>query len=233
MALDEAVTTIVGNDDRAVDPPVRARVLRARADEVRAEARALADRRQFDGAAAVLRRMIEAVQAEPWFVTNDGSPLAVAVEQLVDEAAAMERKPSQEAYNAFRKATTNMGFTYDAPPSSRCITSATLSVAGILPPARLQVVRGDLAGQLFPLTKPRTILGRTAGADIVIRDADVSRQHLMITGQHGRFLAQDMGSTNSSWLNGRVLARPEVLSPGDVIRIGGVELRYEHVQHER
>ncbi len=220
-----------GASGRRVDPKVRAMVLRARADEVRAEARALADRRQFDGAAAVLRRMIQTVQAEPWFVTNDGSPLAEALEQLVDEAAAMERKPSQEAYNAFRKSTTTVGFTYDAAPSSRCIDSVTSIVAGALPLARLLVLTGDLAGRRFPLVKPRTIIGRTPTADVVISDANVSRQHLMITGQNGHFLVMDMGSTNTSQLNGHALSRPEPLAPGDVLCIGSVELRYE--QDER
>jgi Ca-activated chloride channel family protein len=216
-----------GTQGRRVDPAVRAMVLRARADEVRAEARALADRHQFDGAAAVLRRLIQAVQAEPWFVTNDGSPLAEAVEQLVDEAAAMERRPNQETYNAFRKATTSMGFTYSEAPITTCVESVTSSVAGLLPRARLVVLNGDLAGKRFPLTKGRTVIGRTPSADVVLDDANVSRQHLMINGQNGRFLAVDMGSTNTSRLNGSPISRPSPLTPGDVLHVGHVELRYE------
>ena len=210
-----------------VDPVVRAKVLCARADEARAEARALADRRQFEGAAAVLRRMIQAIQAEPWFVTNDGSPLAEAVEQLVDEATAMERRPSQEAYSVFRKATMVNGFTHSAPSSTHCSELAISRVAGVLPRAELVVLNGDLAGQRFPLVRAKAVIGRTPTADVVIRDDKVSRQHAAITGQDGRFSVMDLGSTNTSALNGRILSQPEVLSPGDVLRIGDVELRYE------
>ncbi len=89
------------------------------------------------------------------------------------------------------------------------------------------VLNGELAGQRFPLHKPKAIIGRTPSADMVIRDVKVSRQHVMITGQDGRFSAMDMGSTNTSALNGHVLSQPEPLTPGDVLRVGDVELRYE------
>ena len=86
---------------------------------------------------------------------------------------------------------------------------------------------GELAGQRFPLVKPKSVIGRTPSADVVIRDEKVSRQHVMITGQAGRFSVMDMGSTNTSALNGHVLSQPELLAPGDVLRVGDVELRYE------
>ncbi len=230
QALAATLDGEAGEGIRRVDPPARAQVLRARADEVRADARALADRGQFDGAAAVLRRLIKSIQAEPWFVSNDGSPIAEAVEQLVDDATAMERKPSQEVYRTYRKSTMATGLLSEAPsghgaaPHSR-LAQATL--AGKLPVARLVGVAGDVKGKVFPLVQPRTVLGRTAAADIALDDVNVSRQHLVIAGQGGRFLAIDLGSTNTSMVNGKLLARPVTLSPGDVIRVGDIEMRYE------
>ncbi len=230
QALQATLTAAVGEGARRVDPAVRSRVLRARADEVRAQARALADRGQFDGAAAVLRRLLQAIQAEPWFVSNDGSPIAEAVEQLVDEATAMERKPSQEDYSAYRKATLGTVLSSEAPsghgaaPHSRL---AQATVAGKLPVACLVVVTGELSGKRFPLTLPRIVVGRTSAADIALDDANVSRQHLVIAGQNGRYLAIDLGSTNTSMVNGHRLGRPVALAPGDVIRVGDIEMRYE------
>jgi Ca-activated chloride channel family protein len=229
LAIDEVLHIVVSDDDALVDPPVRARVLRARADEVRAEARALADRGQFDGAAAVLRRHVQAIEAEPWFARNDGSPLAEALEQLVDEAVAMERRPSQEAYKSFRK--TQIGTVLSAEEPSREKARRTQfairMVAGKLPEARLVVLSGEQAGRRFELVQPRIAIGRTSAADFPIYDAQVSRQHLVIAGQNGRFWAQDMGATNTSMVNGVSLARPVALSPGDIVRVGSVELRYE------
>jgi Ca-activated chloride channel family protein len=230
LTIVETLRTTVRDGARQVDPRVRAMVLRARSDEARGDARALADRGQYEGAAAVLRRQIQAIHAEPWFVANDGSPLAEAVEQLVDEAVAMERKPSQEDYRTFRKSqlgtvlSTEMPGGPDAGPRSRF---ALRAVAGQLPAARLVVLRGDLAGRTFVLAAPRTVIGRTTAADISLDDANVSRQHLVIAGQNGKFMAVDMGSTNTTLVNGQKLERPVPLSPGDVIRVGDVELRYD------
>jgi Ca-activated chloride channel family protein len=230
QTLEETIVAEVGEGDRRVAPPVRAKVLRARADEARAEARALADRGNFEGAAAVLRRQIRAVQAEPWFVGNDGSPLAEAVEQLVDEAAAMERKPSQEEYTNFRKSQIATILSAEAPsgphsaPRSRLAMS---TVAGRLPRARVVVLTGELAGRRYELGQARIVVGRTTAADITLDDPGVSRQHLAIAAQQGRFLAVDLGSTNTSLINGEPLVRPVPLATGDVIRVGSVDLRYE------
>lgn len=71
----------------------------------------------------------------------------------------------------------------------------------------LAVTQGPLKGKVFPITQPRVVLGR-AGADIVVADGEVSRQHcaLEIHGQRARLL--DLGSTNGTWVDGeRVEAR--------------------------
>jgi Ca-activated chloride channel family protein len=227
LLLEEVISTLVGDGERRVEPAARARVHCARADEVRAEARALADRGQFEGAAAVLRRHLQRIEAEPWFVRNDGSPLAEAVEQLVDEAAAMERKPSQEQYGTFRKQTAASVLYADGAAASRRSQLARSAVAGKLPKAHLVVLTGSLSGQRFELVRPRMIIGRTSAADVAVADSSVSRQHLAIAGQNGKFMAVDLGSTNTSTLNGQPLGRPEALSPGDLLRVGDVEIRYE------
>jgi pSer/pThr/pTyr-binding forkhead associated (FHA) protein len=101
------------------------------------------------------------------------------------------------------------------------------TVAGKLPQATVVVLTGDLAGRRYPLDQARMIIGRTAAADIPIQDAGVSRQHLAIAAQQGRFLAVDLGSTNTSLVNGTPIACPVALTTGDVIRVGTIELRYE------
>lgn len=229
QAIEAQVSAVVGMIDRVVEPAARASVLLARIDEVRAEARALADRGQFDGAAAVLRRLGAAIQAEPWFVASDGSPLAEAVEQLADDALAMERKPSAEQYQNFRK--TQLGTPMSMSPSRMMSMPmselAMANVAGNLPRAHLVVVRVDGAGQRYALGRPKAVIGRTMAADIQVPDQKVSRQHAMIAAQNGRFLVMDLGSTNTTQVNGQPVLAPRPLVPGDVIAVGNVELRYE------
>ena len=96
-------------------PAVHAQVLRMRCEEVRSEARALADRGQFEGAAALLRRWIGAIEAAPGFAAGDGSALADAHDVMLDEAMAMERKPSLEDYQRFRRTSLTSSLATEAP----------------------------------------------------------------------------------------------------------------------
>jgi Ca-activated chloride channel family protein len=230
LTIEATLTVIVGGEARAVVPAARAQALVARADEVRGDARALADRGQFDGAGAALRALIAAIQAEPWFADEaDGAPIVEAVAQLVDEAAAMARKPSQEEYRAFRKSQFRAALSVAAPAmaSGPMSIRAAAYVAGPLPKARLVVIAGDEVGRSIPLTEPKAIIGRTAAAEIRIASADISRQHAMIVGQGGQFLLIDLGSTSATLVNGHRLGRPWPLTSGDVVRVGDVEMRYE------
>lgn len=224
-----ALSIPVGITAAGPDPAARAQVLIAQADDARAEARQQADRGQFEGAAAVLRRMIQQIEAEPGFSRNDGSPLAESLEQLVDEAVAMERKPNREDYQLFRKAQTMTPLLEPPPMSVASPLSQRMvsSVAGDLPKAALVVISGDAGGQRFPLDQPRITIGRTRSAHICISEVNVSRLHAVIQAQQGRFFLLDLGSTNTTCLNGRRLDRPVPLAPGDVITVGDVQLRYE------
>ena len=41
--------------------------------------------------------------------------------------------------------------------------------------------------------------------------------------------SQDLGSTNGTFVNGTRSTRPRRLAPGDIVRVGETDLRYEHV----
>jgi Ca-activated chloride channel homolog len=211
-------------------PQVHAQVLLARGDEVRAEARSLADRGQFDGAATALRRWIAEVEKAPGFTSGDGSPLAEAYELMIDEAVAMERKPSAEDYRTFRKSTISTSLSIDAPPVSTAYASARsrivmATVAGNFPRAYLEVLAGATAGQRFQLG-PRQLIGRTQHAEIQLAHPSISRQHTEIMAQAGVFLIVDLGSTNTTKVNGQRINAPHRLAAGDVIEVGDVKLAY-------
>jgi Ca-activated chloride channel family protein len=202
-----------------------AQVLVARADEVRAEARALADRGQFDGAAAILRALVKEIESAPGYVAADGSLLSETCELLLDEATAMERRPSAEQYQAFRKQTML------APPFSRqkgayerALSDAT---AGSFPEAFLVVERGPHVGARHRL-HAECVIGRTTSADIQVQSPSVSRRHTAVYALHGDFWVADLGSTNPTFVNGQPLgAKPNRLAHGDRIVVGDVCLRYE------
>lgn len=76
------------------------------------------------------------------------------------------------------------------------------------------------------LRYPTTTFGRTAECDYRFTDEEgVSRLHCSITGEGGRFLLQDLGSTNGTLVNGNEVGSIE-LRNGDVITMGEIELEF-------
>ncbi len=77
----------------------------------------------------------------------------------------------------------------------------------------------DIGGKRYPITQPRTVIGRGSNADITIDDSGTSRKHVEILWDGTRAQVNDLGSTNGSSLNGeRVTKAP--LPPDSVIDIG-------------
>jgi hypothetical protein len=70
-------------------------------------------------------------------------------------------------------------------------------------------------------------IGRSSEADIPIDDRYASGLHARIYTQRGHFYLEDLKSTNGTLLNDEALAGEAELGPGDVIRIGDTEFRFE------
>lgn len=91
------------------------------------------------------------------------------------------------------------------------------------------VLRGYLVnentGNRVPVGTVLTI-GRTSDCGLVIDDSAASRRHVEITARGNTFVWKDLGSTNGTYLNGSRMLAGE-LKPGDTIRIGETELRFE------
>jgi len=86
--------------------------------------------------------------------------------------------------------------------------------------AELIVVRSDsLSGQRIPVTSPM-VLGRSDEADIVIDDPYASDFHVRVGLQEGNLVANDLGSTNGTYINGRRVVMPTTLTKGDALQIG-------------
>ena len=94
--------------------------------------------------------------------------------------------------------------------------------------AWLVVERGGglKAGSRFDLFGGLSI-GRSAEADVQIEDRYASGLHARIYAHHGHFYLEDLKSTNGTLLNDETLAGEAELVPGDLIRIGDTEFRFE------
>ncbi len=70
-------------------------------------------------------------------------------------------------------------------------------------------------------------LGRSADADVRLDDRYASGIHARVFNRSGAYFVEDMNSTNGTLLNSRELHGEAQLTPGDLIRIGDTEFRFE------
>jgi FHA domain len=83
-------------------------------------------------------------------------------------------------------------------------------------------------GDVWELDSSSLTFGRSAQNDIQLkRDEYASSNHARIEPRRDGVWLEDVGSTNGTYLNGIRLTKAKRLAPGDVVRIGETELRYE------
>jgi pSer/pThr/pTyr-binding forkhead associated (FHA) protein len=83
-------------------------------------------------------------------------------------------------------------------------------------------------GERLQLNSAPVTIGRSSENDLPL-DADefTSSRHARVEPRRDGVWIEDVGSTNGTFLNGAQLTRPRRLSPGDVIRVGETDLRFE------
>ena len=90
----------------------------------------------------------------------------------------------------------------------------------------VSVERGpkELRGARMAVRGP-VIVGRAPGADIVIGASYVSGRHARFNLMGSNLFVEDLGSTNGTAVNGRLIAEPVALRDGDVVNVGDVAMR--------
>jgi FHA domain len=83
-------------------------------------------------------------------------------------------------------------------------------------------------GEEWELNSSPLTMGRGSQNDVQLdRDEFASSSHARIEPRRDGVWVEDVGSTNGTYLNGVQLTHPKRLTPGDVLRVGETELRYE------
>jgi hypothetical protein len=77
---------------------------------------------------------------------------------------------------------------------------------------------GPLNGQQW-VVRDELLIGRDAGADIVVPDRQISRQHARVSNTDRGCLIVDLGSKNGTHVNGSGVQGSVLLNDGDVIQI--------------
>lgn len=80
----------------------------------------------------------------------------------------------------------------------------------------------------YPLL-PLTSIGRAATNTIVLQDNYISSEHALLTLRGHQWWLHDLNSRNGTRLNGIELTEAVIVSPGDIISLGEIDLKLEAV----
>ena len=92
---------------------------------------------------------------------------------------------------------------------------------------RLVITSGTKAGAEFPLGHDEITIGRSSDSAIIIRDDYTSTHHARLMLWNGRWMIQDLDSTNGTFLNGSRVTVPTPIPLGATVKVGATtfELR--------
>jgi serine phosphatase RsbU (regulator of sigma subunit) len=93
---------------------------------------------------------------------------------------------------------------------------------------RLREVEGPNHGAVYDL-KDVCLLGRALDCQVHIRDLTVSRRHARITRVDERYLVEDLGSGNGTYVNDQTVTR-HFLTHRDIIRVCSAKFMFEEIE---
>ncbi len=92
-----------------------------------------------------------------------------------------------------------------------------------IPALKLQIVMPNgLQTMLFQ--EPEVCIGRDVSCECILPDATISAQHARLSFHHQQWWLEDLNSTNGTFVHEEAITTPVVLTSGDQIRCGRVEI---------
>jgi hypothetical protein len=92
----------------------------------------------------------------------------------------------------------------------------------------IRFLNGPLAGQIVPLTKHSTVLGRSPSSDIKIANGNISKEHTRIEVFDDKVIITDAGSRNGTFVNG-VQVRSSKAKSGDKVAMHDIFFEVQKV----
>src|SRR3954469_8225496 len=93
--------------------------------------------------------------------------------------------------------------------------------------AKLVVLSAGLNGRTHELNVDKTTIGRVEDNSFQIPEGSVSSHHCEILLRGNDIVVKDLNSTNGSFINGQQFTNEAVLKPGQILRLGQIEIRLE------
>jgi pSer/pThr/pTyr-binding forkhead associated (FHA) protein len=92
--------------------------------------------------------------------------------------------------------------------------------------AKLVVLSAGMTGRTHELNVDKTTIGRVEDNTFEISEASVSSHHCEVLLRGNDVVVRDLDSTNGTFINGQKISE-SVLKPGQVLRLGQIEMRLE------
>lgn len=92
--------------------------------------------------------------------------------------------------------------------------------------ARLVVISQSLAGSAYELGETWATIGRADGNTFQLVESSISGRHCEVRVKDDALAVRDLLSTNGTFINGQKISEG-VVKPGQTLRLGDVELRFE------
>ena len=93
--------------------------------------------------------------------------------------------------------------------------------------ARLVILSEGFTGKAHELTVDKTTIGRVDDNTFPIPEGSVSSHHCEVLLRASEVVIHDLNSTNGTFVNGHQVTGEAVLKPGQILRLGQVEIRLE------
>ena len=93
--------------------------------------------------------------------------------------------------------------------------------------AKLVILSQGMTGRSHDLKVDKTTIGRVDDNTFPIAESSVSSHHCEVFMRGSDIVVNDLNSTNGTFINGDKVAGEAVLKPGQILRLGQIELRLE------
>lgn len=94
-------------------------------------------------------------------------------------------------------------------------------------PRILTITNGPQTGTSADVRLGTLLIGRSADCQIILDDDYVSTRHARVVAGDEGFYAEDLGSTNGTYVNGQRITAPTTITLADSVRIGKTVLKLE------
>jgi len=99
--------------------------------------------------------------------------------------------------------------------------------------ARLVILSEGFTGKAYELTVDKTTIGRVDDNAFPIPEGSVSSHHCEVLLRGSDVFIHDLNSTNGTFVNGHQVTGEAALKPGQILRLGQVEIRLEDASAQK